>query len=333
MPFEAATIHVKLTCLRIGSNYSSAIGTISMDTDTMKTQMEFKKEKLDKRQSSDRRFDPSMFDAYAPAVIAKRIETIGLNKARMEIVPMLTLAVLAGAFISFGAMFYSLVITNSGLGFGVGRLVGGLAFCLGLILVVVGGAELFTGNVLIVMGWAHNKVSAGALGQNWVLVFIGNLIGALGMALMAHWSGFMHLGGDAVGATAIKIAAGKVNLPFDVAFIRGVLCNTLVCLAIWLCFAARSVTDKILAIIFPITAFVALGFEHSIANMYFIPAGILAATDPGFVAVAGLSDAAMNHLGIDGFIANIIPVTLGNIVGGGVFVALSYYFVYRRGKK
>jgi formate transporter len=299
----------------------------------MTTKMGLQKEKSDERQSSDRRFDPSMFDAYAPAVIAKRIETIGLNKSRMEIVPMLTLAVLAGAFISFGAMFYSVVITNSGLGFGIGRLVGGLSFCLGLILVVVGGAELFTGNVLIVMGWAHSKVSAGALGQNWVLVFIGNLMGALGMAFMAHWSGFMHLGGDGVGATAIKIAVGKVNLPFDVAFIRGVLCNALVCLAIWLCFAARSVTDKILAIIFPITAFVALGFEHSIANMYFIPVGILAAGDPGYAEVAGLSEGAMNNLGVDGFIGNLIPVTLGNIVGGGVFVALSYYFVYRRGKK
>ncbi len=292
-----------------------------------------RKEKWEERQSTDRRFDPSMFDAYAPAAIAERIETIGLSKARMGLIPMLTLAVLAGSFISFGAMLYSLVMTNSDLGLGIGRLVGGLSFCLGLILVVVGGAELFTGNVLIVMGWAQRKVSTRALGQNWVLVYMGNLVGALGMALMANWSGFMHLGGDAVGATAIKIAAGKVNLPFDVAFIRGVLCNALVCLAIWLCFAARSVTDKILAIIFPITAFVALGFEHSIANMYFIPIGILAAADPGYVDVAGLSEGALNNLGVSGFIGNLIPVTLGNIVGGGVFVALSYYFVYRRGKK
>ena len=294
---------------------------------------DLQKNDLDKRQMSDRRFDPSMFDAYAPAAIAERIESIGLTKARLEIIPMLTLAVLAGAFISFGAMLYSLVITNSDLGFGIVRLVGGLSFCLGLILVVVGGAELFTGNVLIVMGWAHGKVSARALGQNWVLVYIGNLIGALGMAGMAHWSGFMHLGGDAVGATAIKIAAAKVNLPFDIAFIRGVLCNALVCLAIWMCFAARSVTDKILAIIFPITAFVALGFGHSVANMYFIPAGILATLDPGYVKAAGLSEGAMNNLGMGGFIGNLIPVTLGNIMGGGVFVALSYYFVYRREKK
>lgn len=281
-------------------------------------------------QSPDRRFDPSMFDAYAPAAIATRIETIGLAKAHMKFIPVVALAILAGAFISFGAMFYSIVITDSGLGFGMTRLVGGLSFCLGLILVVVGGAELFTGNVLIVMGWAHRKVNATELGRNWAMVYLGNLIGSLGMAGLAYWSGFMHLGGDAVGATAVKVAAGKVNLPFDVAFVRGVLCNTLVCLAIWLCFAARSVTDKILAILFPITAFVALGFEHSIANMYFIPAGILAAADPGFAGAAGLSEAAMSNLNAGGFIGNLIPVTLGNIVGGGVFVALSYYFIYLR---
>ena len=296
----------------------------------MTDQTETQKERSNERQSLDRRFDPSMFDAYAPAAIAKRIETLGLTKARMSTIPVLTLAVLAGAFISFGAMFYSLVITNSELGFGTGRLVGGLSFCLGLVLVVVGGAELFTGNVLIVMGWAHRRVSAGDLGRNWALVYTGNLIGALAMAIMANWSGFMHLGGDAVGATAIKIAVAKVNLPFDVAFIRGVLCNALVCLAIWLCFAARSVTDKILAILFPITAFVALGFEHSIANMYFIPVGILAAADPGFAEVAGITEVAVTNLGASGFISNLIPVTLGNIVGGEVFVAFSYYFVYLR---
>ncbi len=290
------------------------------------------KETHDERQAYDRRFDPTMFDAYAPAKIAERIEVIGRSKANMKIVPMLTLAVLAGAFISFGAMFYTLVITNSGLGFGTARLIGGLSFCLGLVLVVVGGAELFTGNVLIVMGWAHRKVSTAALGRSWALVYVGNLIGALGMALMAYWSGFMHFDGDAVGATAIRIASAKVNLPFDVAFIRGVLCNALVCLAIWLCFAARSVAGKIMAIIFPITAFVALGFEHSIANMYFIPVGILAASDAGYVAAAGLSQDAMSNLGPGGFMANLVPVTLGNIVGGGVFVALSYYCVYLRDK-
>ena len=290
-------------------------------------------DKMDEVPPVDRRLDKILFDAYAPVVIAKHIEVVSQRKAHMEIIPQLTLAVLAGAYIAFGAMLYTVTITNSGLGLGLERVVGGISFCLGLILVVVGGAELFTGNVLVVMGWAHKKVSSKALGRSWALVFVGNLVGALGMAAMAYWSDFMHMGGDAVGATALKIAAAKVALPFDVAFIRGVLCNTLVCLAIWLCFAARSVTDKILAIIFPITAFVALGFEHSIANMYFIPVGILAANDAGFVSASGLSADALGNLSVQGFMGNLLPVTLGNIVGGGVFVALSYFLVYLRDKK
>ena len=277
--------------------------------------------------------DPSMFDAYAPAKIAERIETVGLGKTGMRLVPILTLSILAGAFISFGAMFYSVVMTNSGLGIGVGKLVGGLSFCLGLILIVVGGAELFTGNVLLIMGWAHRKVSLAALLRNWGIVYIGNLIGALTMACLAYWSGFMHMGGDAVATTAIKIAAGKVSLPFDVAFVRGILCNALVCLAVWLCFAARSVTDKILAIIFPITAFVTLGFEHSIANMYFIPVGLMAYADPAYSEAAKVANGSLSHMNISGFIGNLIPVTLGNIVGGGVFVALSYYLTYLKDNK
>lgn len=278
----------------------------------------------------ERSIDPTLFDAYAPAKIAERIEAVGLNKANMKFVPMLTLAILGGAFISFGAMFYTLVVTDSGLGFGLQRLIGGLSFSLGLILVVVGGAELFTGNVLIVMGWADRKVSSAALLRSWVFVFLGNLIGALGMVVMAYMAGLLTLGGDAVAVTAIKIAAAKVNLSFEVAFMRGVLCNALVCLAIWLCFAARSVTDKILAIIFPVTAFVTLGFEHSIANMYFIPIGILGIADPAYAAAAGLSPEITNQLTLSGLTGNLLPVTLGNIVGGGVFVALSYYLVYIR---
>ena len=286
----------------------------------------------DVKQVEDRRFDPSMFDAYAPAQIAKRIELVGLTKAGMETVPALTLGVLAGAFISFGAMFYSVVVTQTGLGLGPARMLGGLSFCLGLILIVVGGAELFTGNVLIVMGWAHRKVTTAALLRNWAVVYVGNLMGALAMVGMAYWSGFLHMGGDAVGGTAVKIALGKVNLPADVAFIRGILSNALVCLAVWLCFAARSVVDKILAILFPITAFVALGLEHSIANMYFIPMGILAAGDAGFAQAAGLTGAAAN-MDFAGFLGNLIPVTIGNIVGGGGFVALSYYITYLHGRK
>jgi len=278
----------------------------------------------------ERRFDPSMFDAYAPVQIAYRIETVGRSKADMKTEPTLALSVLAGAFISFGAMFYTVVMTGSGLGFGPGRFLGGLSFCLGLILVVVGGAELFTGNVLLIMGWANKKVPTRAVARNWLLVYVGNLAGSLGMVAMAYWSDLPHLGGDAVGTTAIKIAANKVSLSADVAFVHGVLCNALVCLAIWLCFAARSVVDKIFAIIFPITAFVAMGFEHSVANMYFIPMGILAAQDPSLGQAAGITDPAAAGLTIAGLVGNLLPVTLGNIVGGSVFVALSYFFVYLR---
>lgn len=276
-----------------------------------------------------RRFDRGLFDAYAPDEIARRIELVGIKKAGQEAVPVLILAVLAGAFIASGAMFYSVVMSGSELGLGPSRLLGGVAFSLGLILVLVGGAELFTGNVLIVMGWAHGKVAFGGLLRNWGLVFVGNFAGAVGMAVLAYWSGFLHIGGDAVAATAIRIGAAKVALPMDVAFVRAILCNTLVCLAVWRCFAAHSVVDKVLAIIFPIAAFVALGFEHSIANMYFIPLAILAAADPALLQAAGVAADGLDGAGL---VRNLLPVTLGNIVGGGVFVALTYYVVYLRGR-
>jgi formate/nitrite transporter len=278
---------------------------------------------------TERRIDRGLFDAYAPDEIARRIEIVGVKKAGQETLPVLTLSVLAGAFIAFGAMFYSVVITGSDLGLGPSRLLGGVAFSLGLILVLVGGAELFTGNVLIVMGWAHGKVALRALLRNWGLVFVGNFAGAVGMAGLAYWSGFLHIGGDAVAVTAIRVAAAKVALPVDIAFVRGVLCNALVCLAVWLCFAAHAVVDKVLAIVFPIAAFVALGFEHSIANMYFIPVAILAAGDPALLQAAGVT---ANGLDGVGFVRNLVPVTLGNIVGGGAFVALTYYVVYLRGR-
>lgn len=264
--------------------------------------------------------DPALFEAYTPDQIARRVEKVGVAKAQVATVPLFALALLAGAFIALGAMLYTVAITESGLGLGLERIVGGLVFCLGLILVVVGGAELFTGNVLMVIGWADRKVTTGALLRNWGLVYAGNLVGGIGMAVLAFLAGVMELGDGAVGATAADLAAAKVALPFAAAFFKGILCNVLVCLAIWLCFGARSVADKILAILFPITAFVALGAEHSVANMYFIPAGLLAAAaGPGAWAA--------------GLVANLVPVTLGNIVGGGVFVALTYYVIYVRGRR
>lgn len=251
-------------------------------------------------------------DAYGPREIAERVSTVGVAKASMPIHILFTLAVLAGAFIAFGAMYYTVVVTGSTLGFGPTRMLGSLAFSLGLVLVIVGGAELFTGNMLIVMAWADGKVGLAALLRNWGVVFLGNLVGAMLSAGAMHMAGSLSLGDGAVAETAIRIADGKLGLSWAEAFTRGVLCNALVCLAVWLCFAAHSVTGKIVAILLPISAFVAIGFEHSVANMYLIPIGMLQ---------TGPIDPVL-------FLNNLIPVTLGNIVGGGVFVALSYYVCY-----
>ena len=247
--------------------------------------------------------------------MAELVENVGVKKAALPVVPTLMLGFLAGVFIAFGAMFYTLVITNQYMGLGSARLLGGIAFSLGLILVVVGGAELFTGNNLIVMAWADRKVSTIKLLRNWSLVYISNLCGAISAAAMVYWSGTLSFGDNAVAETALEIAVAKINIDPMQAFIRGILCNILVCLAVWLCFAAHHVAGKILAIIFPISAFVALGFEHSVANMYFIPLGML------------ISDGS---IGLIELLRNLIPVTLGNIVGGGFFVALVYWAIYLR---
>jgi len=261
---------------------------------------------------------PHPQDAYPPAQVARLVEQVGVKKANLPIVPTLMLGLLAGAFIAFGAMYYTVVMTGSTLGFGPARLLGGVAFSLGLVLVIVGGAELFTGNNLIVMAWAERKISLAQLLRNWTLVYVANFAGALGCALMVTWSGTLGMGDGAVAETAMVIGRAKVALGFGEAFFRGVLCNTLVCLAVWLCFAAHSVGGKILAIVLPISAFVALGFEHSVANMYLIPVAMLAGAE---------------GVGVAGLVGNLVPVTLGNIVGGGVFVALVYWLIYLHGRQ
>ncbi|MBT7614000.1 MAG: formate transporter FocA, partial [Rhodospirillaceae bacterium] len=209
--------------------------------------------------------------------------------------------------------------------FGVARMAGGLVFALGLILVVLGGAELFTGNNLMVMAAASRRISLGALLRAWGIVFIGNLVGAVGTALLVFLADHHLLADGGVGRTALAIGAAKTELPFLRAFFMGILCNVLDCLAVWLCYGAHSTTDKLLAILFPIAAFVAAGFEHSVANMYFIPQAML---------VDAFSDVALApapaSLGFGGLVANLIPVTLGNIVGGGVLVGLVYWFIYLR---
>ena len=253
--------------------------------------------------------------AYSPSEMAHLVESVGVTKAALSLPTLLCLGVLAGVFIAFGAMFYTLVITGSTLGFGPTRLLGGIAFSLGLVLVVVGGAELFTGNNLIVMAFASGKVTLSALLRNWGVVYVANGIGALSAVYAMQFSGALDVGGGSVRDTAIAIATAKTDLSLSQAFVRGILCNALVCLAIWLCYASRRVSGKILAIILPISAFVALGFEHSIANMYLLPIGMLASG-------AGID------IGV--LFSNLVPVTLGNIIGGSGGVALIYWLVYLR---
>jgi formate/nitrite transporter len=270
-------------------------------------------------------------DALLPPEMAKKAEAIGVAKAGMPAFKLFWLAILAGAFIALGANLATTVAAGSAgeLPYGVARLLTGAVFSLGLILVVIGGAELFTGNNLIIMAWAGRKVSTGALLRNWVIVYAGNFAGALATAALAFASRQYTFGGGLVGAAALAAASAKVSLGFWQAVALGVLCNTLVCLAVWLTYSARSTVDKIAAIIFPITAFVAAGFEHSIANIYFIPLGILVKTlDPAFAAAAGLDLARLTWGNF--LLANLIPVTLGNVIGGTVLVAAVYWLVYLR---
>ncbi len=274
-------------------------------------------------------------DALLPAEMARRAEYVGVRKAEAKTLEVFALAILAGAFIALGALFATTVTAGTGAAwpYGVTRLLAGLVFCLGLILVVVGGAELFTGNNLIVMAWASRKVTTGALLRNWIIVYFGNFVGALGTAVLVYVARQYTFGGGAVGSTALSIANTKVQLGFGQAIVLGILCNALVCLAVWLTFSARSTIDKIAAIIFPITAFVAAGFEHSIANMYFIPIGLLIKQfDPAFAAktaetakldLSGLTWSAF-------FVNNLTPVTIGNIIGGVVLVAAIYWAVFLR---
>ena len=263
----------------------------------------------------------SLLDAYAPAQIAMRVREVGVTKAAMPVLTMFALAVLAGAFIALGALFYTVTMTTgseAAVPFGLLRLAGGVAFSLGLVLVVVGGAELFTGNNLIAMAWASGRVTTQQIMRNWGWVYLGNLVGAVGTAALVWLAGIHSMGDGAVGETMVQIARSKIALDPVSAVARGVLCNVLVCLAVWLCMGARSVTDKILAILFPISAFVACGFEHSVANMYFLPIGVALA--------AGTS---MPLSAVDAF-SNLALVTIGNIFGGTVLVALVYWTVYLR---
>jgi formate/nitrite transporter len=272
-----------------------------------------------------------LLDALLPADIATRAAEVGARKCRLPFWPLLTLAVLAGAFIALGAIFSTTVTAGAtgAIPFGLIRLLAGMAFCLGLILVVVGGAELFTGNALISMAWASGTVSTSQMLRNWGIVYCGNLLGALATAALVYGSAHYTFGGGAVGLAALEIGRAKTALGFTQAVSLGVLCNALVCLAVWLCLGARSTTDKILAIVFPISAFVAAGFEHSIANMYFIPIALLIKSDGAFLATIGKNVGDYAGLTWTNFlIANLLPVTLGNVIGGVFLVGLVYWFIY-----
>jgi formate transporter len=263
------------------------------------------------------------FDAYSPKEVAARVSSVGVAKARLPLLQMCMLGILGGAFIALGALYFTLITSDAALGYAIARFLGGVVFSLGLILVVVAGGELFTGNNLLVMAWADRQITTKELLRNWVVVYIANAVGAFGVVALAWLAGLGHWNDGAVAHHVLKIATHKTTLPFWEAFFGGVLCNVLVCLAVWLAMAGRTVADKILAILLPISAFVAAGFEHSVANFYFIGLGLVikSATD------LGLAAAALNPAG---FVGNLVPVTLGNIVGGGVLVALVYYVIYRR---
>lgn len=272
-------------------------------------------------------------DAFPPAEMAERAENVGVAKANLDFLSMFGLAILAGAFIALGAIFMTTVTTGAkDLPFGVGKFLGGLVFCLGLILVVVAGAELFTGNNLIVMAFMNGKVTLAQLLRNWGIVYLGNLVGSVATALVMFISRQYTSASGAVGANALAIANAKTSLGFAQAVALGIMCNALVCLAVWLCFSARTTTDKILSIVFPITAFVAAGFEHSVANMYLIPIGLFIKWfDPAFVETVKVS---VTNLTLANFLfANLLPVTIGNIIGGAGMVGLVYWFIYLRPKR
>ena len=262
---------------------------------------------------------PASTEALAPPQIAERIVALGAAKSRQAPRATFLLGVLAGAYIGLGCLWYTLVVSDASLGFAASRVLGGAVFSLGLILVVLAGAELFTGNNLMVLAWAGGELDLRALGRHWTLVLAANAAGAVAMAGLAVLSGYVEMNGGAVSATAVRIAAAKAALPFWQAFFAGVLCNMLVCLAVWLAAAGRTIADKVVAIVFPIAAFVAAGFEHSVANFYFITLGLI--LDGGGAVTP------------QAYLTNLVPVTLGNVVGGAGLVGLAYHAIYRRAER
>ena len=287
------------------------------------------------------------FDAIMPAAMAARAEESGVRRAAMDPITVFVLSILAGAFISFGAAFATTVGAGSvfmagqdgaaafsgALPYGFTRLLVGVSFSIGLILVVIAGAELFTGNNLIVMAWASGKVRTRDVLSNWGIAFAGNFIGCIGTAALMFMTTQYTFGGGAVGFNALVTANAKTALPFVPALTLGIMCNALVCLTVWMCFGARTTIDRIATIIPPITAFVTTGFEHCIANIYFIPLGIFiknSAPDSFWTAI-GKTPADFPAITWGNFlVGNLLPVTIGNMIGGSLMVGAVYWFVYLR---
>ena len=273
-------------------------------------------------------------DALLPVEMARQAELVGVRKAKLDPPSLLALAVLGGAFIAFGAMFATTVMagTQGSVPFGLTRLLAGIPFCLGLVLVILGGAELFTGNTLMVMALAAGKIRMLDMLRAWLIVYVGNFIGAVATALLVFLSGQYLAGRGMVADVALQLAAGKVALPFGQAMFLGILCNVLVCLAVWLSIGARTTSGKVLAILFPVSAFVAAGFEHSVANMYLIPLGLMIRDWAPAELWQQISHSQSDFAGLtwSAFMASLVPVTLGNIMGGGGLVGGVYWFIYLR---
>jgi formate transporter FocA len=280
--------------------------------------------------------DPMIsIDAFPPAQIAEKAENVGVTKANLDFWTLFVLAILAGTFIALGAVFSTTVTAGAegNVYFGLGKLLGGLTFCLGLILVVVSGAELFTGNNLIVMACVSGRVTLRQLMRNWLIVYLGNFVGAITTVYVMLLCKRYMLGKGVIWLNAMTISNAKCGKPFIDLFALGIMCNALVCLAVWMCMGARSTTDKILCIIFPITAFVTCGFEHSVANMYYIPGAILAKQWMPlemWQTIGKMAADFPNLTWYNFFFVNLIPVTLGNIVGGSFCVGFLYWLAYRR---
>jgi len=273
-------------------------------------------------------------DPILPATMAARAEANGVGRVAMDPLTVLVLSVLGGAFVAFGAVFATTVSAGAtGLPYGVVRLLIGVAFTIGLIMVVIAGAELFTGNTMIVMAWASRKVSTASLLLNWIIVFAGNFAGAFLTAGLVFVSTQYTFGDGAVGLTALATANAKASLAPLPAFALGILCNALVCLTVWMCYSARTTIDRVATIVPPIAAFAAAGFEHCVANMYFIPMGLFikAGAPPTFWTMIGKTAADYPALTWHNFlVVNLLPVTAGNIVGGSVMVGAVYWFIYLR---